>query len=146
MANKAIIAHTEDDRKRAVAAVEKALLPFSILIQPPRKKYRRSQQNLLFATIQFIFFKAGNSGREEWELFREMMLRRHMGAIVKDIILPGGAVEKVKKRRTTTDLDKDGMTELIERIVNDAAVNGGIIVPSEEELHQEAKSSPFYDL
>lgn len=144
MPTRTIIVKDEAERGSAIAAVQQAKMPFSVVIRPPMKKYRRSQQNLLFAVIRYIAIEAGNVGRYECKQFENDMLKRHLGVKNSKMKMMNGDSKDIEERRSTTELNRDQMTWLIDGIVCDAA-NYGIIVPKSDEMMSIANSSPFYD-
>lgn len=144
MPTRTIVVKNESERTEAIAAVQQERPPFKVVISPPRKKYRRTQQNLLFAVMRYIALEVGNVGNVQIKLFEEDILRHHLGVLTIDVKKANGGRVKRTLRRSSTELDKDGMTKLIEKIIADAA-NAGIIVPTKDEIFEIADTNPFYD-
>jgi hypothetical protein len=100
--------------------------PWSITVEPYRKKRTNSQNALLHKWFDIIGRDTGYAAAEIKEIYRDMFL----GTMPRDF---GGEVRDV--RRSTADLKSEEFSEFMDRVYQHATASLGVLLPLPEEAH-----------
>lgn len=131
MSREPYILRTDEMRDKIAALVAGLDMskPWSVTLEPYRKKRTNSQNALLHKWFDIIAKHTGYADAEIKELYRDMFL----GTEPRDF---GGTIREI--RRSTTALTTPEFSEFMDRVYQHATSELGILLPVPEELGRDA--------
>ena len=95
--------------------------------------------------LEFLFEFIANAVHDDRDTIRELILTELLGADITETPLPNGKVLTKRVRRSSTLLDRRGMSELTEAVQHYAATKLGVETPDPHTADDNINNDPRYD-